>query len=112
MARRCGTEPLFIVIRTIAGPRPAYTHTRLRVRMVLLAHEGRSIGQIARTTHQSPETVRRWLHRFRRADCAGLLKALHTGRPPEVTSDLERLLRAWVFRSPRDFGIPRPTWTA
>jgi transposase len=85
--------------------------TRLRVLMVFLAHEGRSIAEIARTTPQGPETVRRWRHRFREAGGAGLYDAPHTGRPPEVTSDRERLLRAWVFRSPRDFGIPRPTWT-
>ena len=85
--------------------------TRLRVLMVLLAHEGRALGEIARTIHQSPETVRRWLHRFRDAGCAGLHEAPHTGRPPAVTPARERLLREWVFRSPRDFGIPRPTWT-
>src|SRR5262249_38580414 len=85
--------------------------THLRVLMVLLAHQGRSVGEIARTTHQSPETVRRWLHRFRDAGGAGLHAAPHTGRPPAVPPARERLLRAWVFRSPRDFGIPRPTWT-
>ncbi len=85
--------------------------TRLRVLMILLSHEGRSIGEIARTTQQSQETVRRWLHRFRTAGCAGLHEAPHSGRPPEVTPTLERLLRDWVLRSPRDLGVRRPAWT-
>jgi len=85
--------------------------TRLHAQMVLLSHDGFSIREIAQITRQSDETVRRWLHRFLQDGCDGLYEAPHSGRPPEVTLATEQFLWACVVKSPRDFGVPRPTWT-
>jgi transposase len=85
--------------------------TRLRVQMVLLSDQGYSIEEIAEITRQSEDTVRRWLHRFVEEGCAGLYGAPRSGRPPEITPAIERFLRECIPQSPRDVGLPRPTWT-
>jgi transposase len=82
-----------------------------RTQTVLLFHEGYHVAEIARITRQSCHTVRRWLHRFEKDGCAGVLEAPHPGRPPESTPAIEQFLRDAVLTSPRNFGLPRPTWT-
>jgi transposase len=86
--------------------------TRLRAQMVLLFHQGYSVVEVARITCHSDDTVRRWLHRFQRRGCPGLREAPRSGRPPTITPAIEQLLRGWILRSPREFGVHRPTWTA
>ena len=85
--------------------------TRVRIQIVLLSSQGYTVAEIARITHQSVHTVRRWLHRFMEEGCAGLQEAPHSGRPPEVTQGVEAFLRECLQASPREYGVPRPTWT-
>lgn len=84
---------------------------RLHAQMVWLSHQGYSPPQISQITHRSEDTVRRWLHRFEKMGCAGLREFARSGRPPRVTASAEKVLRRWVQRSPRNYGIDRPTWT-
>jgi transposase len=79
--------------------------------MVLLSHQGYSPQQIAAITRQSDETVRRWLHRFRRRGCPGLREESRSGRPPTITPAVEQFLRDWALLSPRQLGVQRPNWT-
>ena len=85
--------------------------TQLRVQMVLLSHDGRSVEEIARVTRKSDDAVRYWLHRFQSAGCAGLIEAPHSGRPPEITLAIEAFLRECIPQSPRAFKLKRPSWT-
>src|SRR5262249_59750939 len=78
---------------------------RLRTQMVLLSHQGYSPQEIAAITRQSDETVRRWLHRFRRHGCPGLREEPRSGRPPKITPAVEQLLRDWALLSPRQLGV-------
>ena len=84
---------------------------RLHAQMVWLSHQGYSPPQIGRITHRNEDTVRCWLHRFQKAGCGGLQEGVRSGRPPRVTATAEKMLRRWVQRSPRNYGIDRPTWT-
>jgi transposase len=84
---------------------------RLRAQMVLLSAQGVPAQQIASITGHSDDTVRRWLRRFQRHGCAGLRQAPRPGRPPKITAAVEQLLREWAQLSPRQAGVPRPTWT-
>src|ERR1700694_4673749 len=79
--------------------------------MVLLSVDGYAVPEIAQITQQSDDTVRRWLHRFIAAGCAGLLEELHPGRPAELTPAIENFLLDCLKRSPRAFNIQRATWT-
>lgn len=85
--------------------------TRLRAQMVLLSQQGYFVKEIARITRQSDDTVRRWFRRFIREGCAGLREAPRSGRPPAITPAVEQFLRECLRQSPRDFGVPRPSWT-
>jgi transposase len=85
--------------------------TRLRAQMILLSHQGYSLQAIAAITHQSDETVRRWLHRFHTGGCPGLREAPRSGRPPKITPAVTQLLRQWPQLSPREVDVQRPTWT-
>lgn len=84
---------------------------RRRTQMVLLFHDGYCVAEIARISRQSCHTVRRWLHRFEAGSCSGLLEAPRPGRPPEITPTIALFLREAVLKSPRAFGLRRPTWT-
>jgi transposase len=85
--------------------------TRIRAQMVLLSLNGHSVSEIAQITQQSDDTVRRWLHRFIVAGCAGLLEELHPGRPAELTPAIENFVLDCLKGSPRAFNIQRATWT-
>lgn len=85
--------------------------TRIRVQMVLLAIAGKDVPEIAAITRVSADTVRYWLHRFIRYGYAGLIEGDHPGRPAKVTPDIECFVLNCLERSPRAFGVPRPTWT-
>ena len=85
--------------------------TRIRVQIVLLAHQGHTPAAIAAITQQSDDTVRRWLHRFTQDGCDGLSEGEHSGRPPLITVQVEAFLLTRLLHSPRDFGFDRPSWT-
>lgn len=93
--------------RTTRCPR-----TRVRVQMVLLSRRGYPVAEIARITRRSDDTVRYWLHRFLREGCPGGWEAPRSGRPPQITPAIELCLREAVVRSPREYGLARPNWTA
>ena len=84
---------------------------RRRAQIVLLAHVGYAVAEIAQITRQSPWTVRRWLHRFLADGCAGLWEAPRSGRPPEITPAIELFLREAIVKSPRGYGLAQPNWT-
>lgn len=85
---------------------------RRRAQIVLLAQAGYAVVEIVQITRQSPWTVRRWLHRFMAEGCDGLWEAPRSGRPPEITPAIELFLREAIVKSPRDYGLARPNWTA
>jgi transposase len=85
--------------------------TRLRAQMVLLSSDGYPIAEIAAITHQSDDTVRRWLKRFLDHGWRGLLEAPRSGRPATITPAVEQFLHECLQGTPRDFRISRPSWT-
>ena len=84
---------------------------RQRVQMVLLSVEGQPVPEIAAICRTSEDTVRYWLHRFLAYGWVGLVEGHHTGRPAQVTPDIEAFLLTCLEQSPREYGVSRPTWT-
>lgn len=81
-----------------------------RVRVVLLAAEGRSVSAIARDLGTCRARVGHWLRQFAEHHLAGLTDSPRSGRPPEI-SPLERhQVIATACRSPMDLGYPRILW--
>lgn len=83
----------------------------LRAQAVLLAYEGYSMLEIMAITRQSDDTIRRWIRRFNRLGCRGVLERPRSGRPKIIGRRVDRFLRSAVLKSPRKFGFHRPTWT-
>jgi transposase len=84
---------------------------RIRVQMVLLSIQGKTIQEIAAVVHESRETVRRWLHRFLEEGINGLTERDHPGRPAIITEEIECYLLGCIEQQPRAFGRDRATWT-
>lgn len=84
---------------------------RIRVQMVLLSIQGKTIQEIAVTVHASRETVRRWLHRFLEEGVNGLTERDHPGRPAIITAEIECYLLECIEQQPRKHGKDRATWT-
>lgn len=84
---------------------------RTRIQMVLLSMAGRTVNEIALIVRESDETVRRWLHRFVDEGCDGLIERVHTGRPAQITPEIECFVLACIDQQPRAFGKDRAAWT-
>jgi transposase len=85
--------------------------TRLRYQMVLLAHQGMTVAEIARRTLRQPWVVQRALRRFRRGGLAMVPYRVAPGMPPTVTGAWRAELVRVVELSPRAVGVARAIWT-
>jgi hypothetical protein len=91
---------------------------RLRYQLVLLAHQGRSVAEIATITFRSRDTVERVLTRFRDAGLDAVPRHFAPGSAPTITpawtTELLRVIDLdpqWVSTAPT--GPPacgRPIW--
>ena len=72
-----------------------------RAQMVLLSAQRRTVPEIAALFETSPATVRGWLRRFDAAGPAGLWDAPRSGRPRQVTPQVERELVTLLRQDPQ-----------
>lgn len=59
-----------------------------------------------------PDSVSRWVNRFRQEGAAGLKAKPHPGRTPKLDAQQEREVLSWLARPPTDFGFTTELWTA
>lgn len=85
---------------------------RERLEMVKAAALGHDPGWIARWSGRTPETVRRWLGRFRDGGVAALADAPRAGRPPKAGAAYLAALEQAAEAPPRDLGLPFDAWTS
>ena len=85
---------------------------RERLEMIKAAALGQDLTEIARWSGRTPETVRRWLHRFRCAGIAALTDAPRSGRPPKADAAYLAALEQAVETAPRALGVPFDAWTS
>jgi transposase len=85
--------------------------TRLRYQMVLLAHRGQAVPEIARLTLRQPWVVQRVLRRFRRGGLAAVPYRTAPGVPPTVTAVWRAELVRVVELDPRTVGVKSAVWT-
>ena len=78
------------------------TKLRLRYHIVLLAHQGRSVAEMAAIVFRSRDTVERVLKRFRQGGSAALPPRPAPGRVPTVTP-------AWQAELLRGIDLAPPT---
>lgn len=85
---------------------------RERLEMVKAAALGQELGEIARWSGRTPETVRHWLGRFRGGGIAALADAPRRGRPPKADAAYLAALAAAMESAPRALGLPFDVWTS
>jgi transposase len=79
--------------------------------MVLWSEERVTVAEIAQRLHCQPKTVRKWLHRYQRCDCAGLVDLPRGGRPSQVTAVAEQAVFTQLSQPPGSFGYVFAIWT-
>ncbi len=79
--------------------------------MVLLAHQGKAIPEIARSTLRSTETVLRVLHRYETGGVVAVPRRTAPGVAPTVTEAWRAELLRVVELDPRSVGVPSAVWT-
>ncbi len=84
---------------------------RLRFQMVLLAHQQRSVAEIATITLRSRDTVERVLTRFRDGGLDAVPRRFAPGSAPTITPAwITELLRV-IELDPHTVGVDSATWT-
>jgi putative transposase len=84
---------------------------RLRCQMVLLAHQGRSVAEIATIVFRSRDTVERVLKRFLQGGIAALPRRKAPGMAPTVTSAWQAELLRVIDLDPHTVGVQSANWT-
>ena len=84
---------------------------RLRAQMVLLAHQGRSVAEIAAIVFRSRDTVERVLKRFLRGGVAALPPRKAPGLAPTVTPEWQAELLRVIDLDPHAVGVSSANWT-
>src|SRR4029450_105780 len=84
---------------------------RLRAHIILLAHQGRSVAEIAAIILRSRDTVERVLKRFLQGGIAALPPRTAPGRAPTVTSEWKAALLRVIDLDPHTVGVRSDTWT-
>lgn len=90
--------------------RASSTEHRLveRARVILLAADGKTTGEIARTLKTRPARVSKWRTRFARQRLRGLIDAPRAGAPRQYDARTERRILALLDQSPPP---GHATWT-
>ena len=84
---------------------------RLRSQIVLLAHQGRAVAEIAAIVFRSRDTVERVLKRFRQGGVAALPPRQAPGRTPTVTPQWTAELLRVIDLAPHTVGVHSANWT-
>ncbi len=84
---------------------------RLRYQMILLAHQGRSVAEIAAIVFRSRDTVERVLKRFRAGGVTAVPRRFAPGSSPTITPAWTTELLRVIERDPHDVGRASATRT-
>ena len=84
---------------------------RLRAQMILLAHQGRSVADIAAIVFRSRDTVERVLKRLLRGGVAAIPPRQAPGMAPSVTPAWKAELLRIIDLDPHTVGVPSAHWT-
>jgi transposase len=84
---------------------------RLRAHIILLAHQGRAVTEIAAIVFRSRDTVERVLKRFRQGGIAALPPRTARGRAPIVTPEWHAELLWVIDLDPHTVGVRSANWT-
>jgi transposase len=79
--------------------------------MVLLSAQGYSQKEIAKIVRVIPQTVGKYVNRYKKRGFLGLYDAPIPGRPPKITKDIQEHIDKCLKKDPRKYGYNMSTWT-
>ena len=82
-----------------------------RAQLVLLSAEGYRIPEIAQVLRAHPANLRKWIHRFNRHSCRGLLTVRTGGAKPRFSKEQRARIIALARSRPRELGLSFSSWT-
>jgi transposase len=86
---------------------------RVRLRAVLLVHDGKTLEEVGQILEVARSTVERWIERYRRRGVTGLLlRGLYRGKKPRLSLDQKRELAMIIREGPENSGLDTGVWTA
>jgi transposase len=87
--------------------------SRVRLRSILLVHEGKTLAQVGQILEVARSTVQRWIERYRGTGVAGLLvRGPYQGKKPRLSLDQKRELAMVVRQGPENSGLDTGVWTS
>lgn len=84
-----------------AARQKRFAEIRERIRVIILARQGKTVGQISSILDRSFRYVQSWAARYRESGFNGLLDKPRSGRPKHLPSELEDAFIERVFQGPR-----------
>ena len=86
---------------------------RIRLRAILLVHEGKTLEQVGQILEVARSTVQRWIERYRRRSVTGLLvRGPYRGKKPRLSLDQKRELAIVIQQGPENSGMDTGVWTS
>jgi transposase len=79
--------------------------------MVLLSAQGYSQKEIAKIVRVIPQTVGKYVNRYKKRGFPGLYDAPIPGRPLKITKDIQEHIDKCLKKDPRKYGYNMSTWT-
>jgi putative transposase len=87
--------------------------SRVRLRSILLVHEGKTLEQVGQILEVARSTVQRWIERYRSRGVTGLLvRGPYQGKKPRLSLDQKRDLAIMIREGPENSGLDTGVWTA
>jgi transposase len=85
----------------------------VRLRAILLVHEGKTLEQVGQMLEVARSTVQRWIERYRCRGVTGLLvRGPYQGKKPRLSLDQKRELAIMIRQGPENSGLDTGVWTA
>jgi transposase len=82
-----------------------------RARVILLSIDGYRIPEIGEMLGAHPANLRKWIHRFNKQGCRGLISTRSGGAKPRFTEEQKRRIVALAETRPRELGLNFTRWT-
>jgi|APCry1669189204_1035204.scaffolds.fasta_scaffold07178_3 transposase len=102
-----------IVHRRYLAKKRKDLEARIRLRAILLVHEGKTLGQVGKILEVARSTVQRWIERYRRRGVTGLLvRGPYRGKKPRLSLDQKRELAIVIQQGPENSGMDTGVWTS
>ena len=82
-----------------------------RAQLVMLSSKGYRIPEIAEMLGCHPANLRKWIHRFNRRGCDGLVTVRSGGAKPRFSATQKARIVTLAKTPPRDLGLNYTAWT-